>query len=64
MRTEAIDALLDMRDSLCGREAERALLEFIGYHQVLSLERLIATFQVRRKRGRWGKAERAGIVSS
>ena len=41
-----------------------ALLEFIGYHQLLSLERLIATFQVRRKRGRWGKAERAGITSS
>ncbi len=41
-----------------------ALLEFIGYHQILSLERLIATFQIRRKRGRWGKAERAGIVSS
>jgi cellulose synthase/poly-beta-1,6-N-acetylglucosamine synthase-like glycosyltransferase len=40
-----------------------ALLEFAGYRQVLTWERFIAMFQVRSKRGQWGKMLRTGIPS-
>lgn len=38
-----------------------AFLESLGYRQILSFERFIATFQVLRKRGHWGPMTRAGI---
>ena len=38
-----------------------ALLEFFGYRQILTLERLVALFQVRRKRGNWGTMVHVGI---
>lgn len=37
-----------------------AVIEALGYRQLLTLERLIATFSVRRMRGRWGRMVRAG----
>lgn len=37
-----------------------AFLEFLGYHQILAVERLISMFQIRRKRGIWGKHRRGG----
>lgn len=40
-----------------------ALLEGLGYRQVLAVERLVATFQVRRKRGVWGEIQRKGVAS-
>jgi hypothetical protein len=36
-------------------------LEFFGYRQVLTVERVIAMFQIRTKRGSWGKMARHGI---
>lgn len=30
-------------------------VEFLGYHQILAVERLISMFQIRRKRGIWGQ---------
>ena len=41
-----------------------AILEFLGYHQILAVERFVAMFQVRRKRGNWGQMRRAGIGGS
>jgi cellulose synthase/poly-beta-1,6-N-acetylglucosamine synthase-like glycosyltransferase len=38
-----------------------AFLEFIGYRQILTWERFIATFQINRKRGHWGEQARLGI---
>jgi cellulose synthase/poly-beta-1,6-N-acetylglucosamine synthase-like glycosyltransferase len=38
-----------------------ALLEFCGYRQILTVERLVALFQVRRKRGNWGAMVRTGL---
>lgn len=38
-----------------------SLLELVGYRQVMTLERFVATFQVRRKRHAWGAMKRAGI---
>jgi cellulose synthase/poly-beta-1,6-N-acetylglucosamine synthase-like glycosyltransferase len=40
-----------------------AFLEFAGYHQILAVERFIASFQVRRKRKTWGAMRRVGIES-
>jgi hypothetical protein len=40
------------------------LLEFLGFHQILTLERFRASFQVRRKRGTWGEMRRIGISES
>ncbi|WP_243029871.1 glycosyltransferase family 2 protein [Thermus altitudinis] len=40
-----------------------ALLEGLGYRQVLALERFVATFQVWRKRGVWGEMRRKGLES-
>jgi cellulose synthase/poly-beta-1,6-N-acetylglucosamine synthase-like glycosyltransferase len=37
-----------------------AFLEFIGYHQVLAVERFVSLFQIRRKRGIWGQMRRTG----
>jgi cellulose synthase/poly-beta-1,6-N-acetylglucosamine synthase-like glycosyltransferase len=36
-------------------------LEFFGYRQILTVERFLATFQIRRKRGQWGAQSRTGI---
>jgi cellulose synthase/poly-beta-1,6-N-acetylglucosamine synthase-like glycosyltransferase len=41
-----------------------ALLEFLGFHQLLTLERLIATFQAATGRGGWGTMRRVGIPGS
>jgi hypothetical protein len=41
-----------------------AILEFMGYHQILAVERFVSMFQIRRKRGTWGKMRRAGIAGS
>jgi cellulose synthase/poly-beta-1,6-N-acetylglucosamine synthase-like glycosyltransferase len=38
-----------------------AFLEFVGYRQVLTIERLIATFQINKRRGQWGAMSRTGI---
>ena len=38
-----------------------ALVEFLGFHQLLALERFVATFQGARKRGQWGAMRRTGI---
>lgn len=38
-----------------------ALVEFLGFHQLLALERFAATFQATRKRGHWGTMRRTGI---
>jgi len=38
-----------------------ALLEFVGYRQILTFERFIATFQIRKRRGQWGAMSRAGF---
>jgi len=40
-----------------------ALLEFVGYRQVLAWERFIAMFQVRSRRGQWGSMVKTGIPS-
>jgi cellulose synthase/poly-beta-1,6-N-acetylglucosamine synthase-like glycosyltransferase len=37
------------------------VLEFFGYRQILTYERLLATFQVRSLSGRWGAMRRQGI---
>ena len=37
-----------------------AFLEFLGYHQILAVERLVSMFQIRRKRGIWGQMRRIG----
>jgi cellulose synthase/poly-beta-1,6-N-acetylglucosamine synthase-like glycosyltransferase len=37
------------------------LLEFMGYRQILLLERFVATFQIWKKRGQWGAMTRKGI---
>jgi cellulose synthase/poly-beta-1,6-N-acetylglucosamine synthase-like glycosyltransferase len=39
-----------------------SFVEFLGFHQLLAVERCIATFQVRRRR-RWGEMRRTGIPS-
>lgn len=41
-----------------------SLMEFLGFHQILALERFRATFQGRRKRGHWGAMPRSGIPSA
>ncbi len=38
-----------------------AFLEFLGYHQILAVERLVSMFQIRRKRGIWGQMRRVGV---
>lgn len=40
-----------------------ALLETLGYRQILAFERFLATFQVMRRRGQWGEMRRKGIGS-
>jgi cellulose synthase/poly-beta-1,6-N-acetylglucosamine synthase-like glycosyltransferase len=40
-----------------------AVLEFLGYHQVLAVERFVAMFQIKRKRGTWGQMRRTGVGS-
>jgi cellulose synthase/poly-beta-1,6-N-acetylglucosamine synthase-like glycosyltransferase len=37
-----------------------AFLEFLGFHQILAVERLVSMFQIRRKRGIWGRMRRGG----
>jgi hypothetical protein len=41
-----------------------SLAEFLGFHQLLAIERFRATFQGRRKKGQWGSMRRAGIPTS
>jgi cellulose synthase/poly-beta-1,6-N-acetylglucosamine synthase-like glycosyltransferase len=48
-----------MRDRLILFAA--ALVEFLGFHQLLAVERFLATFQGARKRGQWGAMRRTGI---
>jgi cellulose synthase/poly-beta-1,6-N-acetylglucosamine synthase-like glycosyltransferase len=38
-----------------------AFIEFLGFHQLLTVERFLATFQAGRKRGQWGAMRRKGI---
>lgn len=38
-----------------------ALLEFLGFHQLLTAERFVATFQAAAGRGGWGAMRRVGI---
>lgn len=38
-----------------------AFVEFLGFHQLLAIERFLATFQGARKRGQWGAMRRTGI---
>jgi cellulose synthase/poly-beta-1,6-N-acetylglucosamine synthase-like glycosyltransferase len=38
-----------------------AFLEFVGYRQILTWERFIATFQIHKRRGQWGAMSRAGF---
>jgi hypothetical protein len=40
-----------------------SLAEFLGFHQILAVERFLASFQGRRKRGHWGTMRRTGISS-
>ena len=40
-----------------------ALLEFVGYRQLLVFERCFATVQVFRKRGVWGRMKRRGVAA-
>jgi len=49
-----------MRDRLALFAA--ALLEFFGYRQLLVFERCLATVQVFRKRGVWGRMKRRGVA--
>jgi cellulose synthase/poly-beta-1,6-N-acetylglucosamine synthase-like glycosyltransferase len=37
-----------------------AFMEFAGYHQILAVERFVAAFQIKRKRGIWGQMRRSG----
>jgi cellulose synthase/poly-beta-1,6-N-acetylglucosamine synthase-like glycosyltransferase len=39
-----------------------ALLEFVGYRQILTFERLIATFQINKRRGQWGAMKHVGMA--
>jgi len=41
-----------------------SLMEFLGFHQILAVERFRATFQGTRKKGQWGAMRRAGIPSA
>jgi cellulose synthase/poly-beta-1,6-N-acetylglucosamine synthase-like glycosyltransferase len=38
-----------------------AFLEFLGYRQLLAVERTLATLQVQMKKGKWGRMKRQGI---
>jgi hypothetical protein len=40
-----------------------SLVEFLGFHQLVALERFFATFQTGRRRRNWGVIPRAGIHS-
>ena len=39
-----------------------AFLEFFGYRQILTVERVVAMLQIRTKRGTWGHMPRQGII--
>jgi cellulose synthase/poly-beta-1,6-N-acetylglucosamine synthase-like glycosyltransferase len=39
-----------------------ALLEFVGYRQILTFERLISTFQINKRRGQWGAMKHIGMA--
>ena len=40
-----------------------SLVEFLGFHQLVALERFFATFQTGRRRREWGAMPRTGIPS-
>jgi cellulose synthase/poly-beta-1,6-N-acetylglucosamine synthase-like glycosyltransferase len=41
-----------------------AFLEFAGYHQILAVERFVAAFQIKRRRGIWGQMRRSGATQT
>jgi cellulose synthase/poly-beta-1,6-N-acetylglucosamine synthase-like glycosyltransferase len=41
-----------------------AFLEFAGYHQILAVERFVAAFQIKRRRGIWGQMRRTGATQT
>jgi cellulose synthase/poly-beta-1,6-N-acetylglucosamine synthase-like glycosyltransferase len=41
-----------------------SFLEFMGYHQILAVERFVAMFQIKRKRGTWGQMRRAAVTTA
>ena len=41
-----------------------AILEFAGYHQILAVERFVATFQIKKRRGIWGQMRRATVTTT
>ena len=41
-----------------------SLVEFLGFHQLVAVERFLATFHTGAKRREWGVMPRAGIPSS
>ncbi len=41
-----------------------SLMEFLGFHQILAVERFLAMFQTGRKRRQWGAMPRTGIPSA
>jgi cellulose synthase/poly-beta-1,6-N-acetylglucosamine synthase-like glycosyltransferase len=41
-----------------------SFLEFMGYHQILAMERFVAMFQIKRKRGTWGRMRRAAVTTA
>jgi cellulose synthase/poly-beta-1,6-N-acetylglucosamine synthase-like glycosyltransferase len=41
-----------------------SLVEFLGFHQLVTVERFLATFQTGAKRREWGVMPRAGIPSA
>jgi cellulose synthase/poly-beta-1,6-N-acetylglucosamine synthase-like glycosyltransferase len=41
-----------------------SLMEFLGFHQILAVERFLAMFQTGRKRREWGAMSRTGIPSA
>jgi cellulose synthase/poly-beta-1,6-N-acetylglucosamine synthase-like glycosyltransferase len=41
-----------------------AFLEFAGYHQILAVERFLAAFQIKRRRGLWGRMRRSGATQT
>jgi cellulose synthase/poly-beta-1,6-N-acetylglucosamine synthase-like glycosyltransferase len=59
-----VEALLfkrytSLRDRLILLSA--SIIEYLGYRQIMVWERLLAAFQVSRKRGHWGTIKRTGI---
>jgi hypothetical protein len=41
-----------------------SLVEFLGFHQLVAVERFLATFQTGARRRKWGVMPRTGIPSA